>query len=384
VTSNGLTVLLTNFDLSIRGGSQLYLRDVALGLVRRGHHPFAYSPVLGAVAGDLRRASIPVVDNLDRIDSVPDVIHGHHNHDLMTALLRYPEVPAIRLCHGSLDDPPARFPRILRYVAVDDTTRDRCRLEWGIPETQLTVLLNFVDLDRFTPRAPLPARPARALVFSNNAREHLPAVRHACSGEGISVDAIGDSVDRSTDRPELMLGAYDLVFAKGRAALESIATGAAVVLCDASGVGPMVTSAEFDRLRSLNFGLRALRDPVMPAVIAQQIRRYDANDAAAVSRRLRAVADAGHVIDRLVDLYHEVICEHARSPSRGDLRAELIAASSYLNSLGPRLQWAGGSGSALYFLTRRLYHQVRRLPLLGAVLEPAARPLRERAARRRT
>jgi len=51
------------------------------------------------------------------------------------------------------------------------------------------------------------------------------------------------------------------VFAKGKAALESLAVGAAVVLCDARGVGPMVTSSQLDHLRPLNFGLRALRDP---------------------------------------------------------------------------------------------------------------------------
>ena len=45
-------------------------------------------------------------------------------------------------------------------------------------------------------------------------------------------------------RPLVTLtGDYDLVFAKARCALEAMAVGAAVVLCDTHGLGPMVTSA---------------------------------------------------------------------------------------------------------------------------------------------
>ena len=57
-----------------------------------------------------------------------------------------------------------------------------------------------------------------------------------------------------------MLGQYDIVFAKARCALEALAVGNAVVLCDTVGVGPMVTTGEVDRLRRLNFGVRALRE----------------------------------------------------------------------------------------------------------------------------
>ena len=50
-------------------------------------------------------------------------------------------------------------------------------------------------------------------------------------------------------QPERVLGRYDIVFAKAKAAMEAMAVGAAVVLCDFGGVGPMVTWADFDRLR---------------------------------------------------------------------------------------------------------------------------------------
>ena len=65
----------------------------------------------------------------------PDVIHGHHHMETMTALLHFPGVPAIQFCHSWTlwEEMPAKFPRILRYVPVDHTCRDRLILQHGIP-----------------------------------------------------------------------------------------------------------------------------------------------------------------------------------------------------------------------------------------------------------
>jgi len=146
-----LRILITNNTLDHRGGSETYVRDLAIGLLNRGHTPIAYSTQLGAVAREIRGASVPVIDNLDALAMPPDVIHGHHHVETMTALLRFPGVPAVSFCHGWIpwEEIPPRFPRILQYVAVDQTCRDRLILESGIPPDRVRVLLNFVDLERF-------------------------------------------------------------------------------------------------------------------------------------------------------------------------------------------------------------------------------------------
>src|SRR5437660_11738141 len=169
----GLRILITNNTLSARAGSELYVRDLATALLALGHTPIAYSTHLGEVARELRAATVPVIDDLNALATPPNLIHGHHHLDTMTALLHFPGVPAISFCHGWLpwEEAPPRFPRILRYVAVDHTCRDRLVLEHAIPENRIRVLLNFVDLERFRPRGPLPERPERALVFSNYADE---------------------------------------------------------------------------------------------------------------------------------------------------------------------------------------------------------------------
>lgn len=358
--SSPLTVLLTNFELAIRGGSQLYVRDVALGLLRRGHRPVVYSPVLGSVASELTAATVPVVDDLSRIAAVPDVVHGQHNHETLAALLRFPRVPAVRLCHGWWDEPPQPFPRILRYVAVDDTTRDRCVGEWGVPEERLEVLLNFVDLQTFTVRAPLPQRPARALVFSNAASGHARTVRDACAATGIDVETTGHDSGNGTADPARLLRQYDLVFAKARSAIEALASGSAVVLCDSAGVGPMVSMANVRQLRRLNFGIRALQAPLTRDVIAREIARYDPGDARQVTDYIRTSAGADAAIDRLIGIYREVIAEQTAALTRGD--DDLRAASAYLERIGPRLQWADNPRAAFYVALRSIRPWLRRMP----------------------
>ena len=339
-----MRILITNTALAQRAGSELYVRDVATALIERGHLPIVYSPILGEVAREIRKATVPVVDDLEKLSLAPDIIHGQHHLETMTALLRFPRVPAVYLCHGWLpwEETPPRFPRILRYVAVDHTCRDRLIYEHAIPEERVQVLLNFVDLRRFHPRSPLPSQPKRALLFSNAAKEetHLGAVREACMRAGLTLDVMGRNSGTASVRPEATLGDYDIVFAKGRCALEALAVGAAVVLCDAVGAGPMVTLQEFEQLRALNCGVRTLRSPLEPDIIKREIDRYNPRDASEVSRRVRATAGRDAAVDALLFLYRNVIEEY-KHEKIFDFAPEEIATAAYLRWLSPTVKMRG-------------------------------------------
>ena len=284
---------------------------------------------------------MPVVDNLEAIASAPDLIHGQHHVETMTALLRFPNTPAVFFCHGWVpwEETPPKHPRILRFVAVDDTCRDRLLCENGIPEERISVILNTVDIEQFLPRAPLPNKPARALVFSNGANEwtHVNAVREACQRTGLALDVIGAASGDVSARPQDVLGQYDIVFAKARCAHEALAVGTAVVLCDTAGVGPMVTTGEMDRLRRLNFGIRTLQGNLEPAVLQREIERYDSQDAAEVSRRIRADGGRKTAIDQIVALYDDVVHEFGDGAGR-DRDVEARAEASYLEQLALHLE----------------------------------------------
>jgi hypothetical protein len=252
-------------------------------------------------------------------------------------VLHFPGVPAVYFSHNAfnwLDSPPL-FPRVLRYVAVDQDCYDKLVLHHRVPEERVRLLLNFVNVERFKPRDPLPAQPRRALLFCSYAKDdaYLAAVREACSRTGLRLDVVGLGVGTSSGEPEKLLGQYDIVFAKSRSALEALAVGTAVIVYCMKYVGPMVTDSEVERLLPLNFGLRSMRRSSSTANLTQEligeIGRYDPLDAAEASARVRAVASEETAIDTIVSLYHEVI-EEFSSTNKSDIEAEGQAAAAYL------------------------------------------------------
>lgn len=377
---SGLRILITNFMFATRSGTEVYVRDLALGLLERGHTPIVYSPQLGELAHELRLATVPVVDDLDAIGTPPDVIHGQHHIETMTALLHFPGVPAVYACHdwySDLDCPP-RFPRVLRYVAIDQTCYDKLVFEYGVPEERVSLLLNSVDLDRFRPRRPLSERPRRALVFNSYTVEddYLRAVYAACEGAGIRLDVVGQKMGTATSTPEKILAEYDIVFAKGRSALEALAVGAAVVVQCGRSLGPMVTASELERLLPLNFGIRAMRHPESPGGLASElsaeIARYDPSDAAEVSRRVRQLAGAGQAVDDLVALYREVVEEHHNTPP--------VSAEAERRAIADFIRWMSKHSHVRLSelnnsTTIRLKQRLVALPFIGKVAHSLARRL---------
>jgi hypothetical protein len=314
-----LRILIVNVTLASRTGTETALRDLAFGLKAAGHKPTVYSPELGQIAAEIRASGIPVFSQLLDLPEEPDIVHGNHHVQTVEALLQCRSARGLFVCHDRLAhmSAPPRMERILRYVAVDYNCLERLTEEYAIPRHLTRVICNSVDTSRFLARPPLPQHPRRALVFSNYAEPgiYLDAVQQACARLNLPVDVVGSNVGNSSAAPELLLGEYDLVFAKARCALEAMAVGAAVVLSDMTGLGPLVTRAEVAALRPWNFGARLLREPLDPAGIVRQAQRYDAADAAAVSRYIRERASLSTAIGQYLQLYDELMAEPAPPPT---------------------------------------------------------------------
>jgi hypothetical protein len=101
-----------------------------------------------------------------------------------------------------------------------------------------------------------------------------------------------------------------------------------------------------------NFGARLLHRPLDPQVILAEIGRYNAADAAEVSRRIRASAGLDAQVDQLVALYREVLAEwkHTSPPSRS---SEARAAATAVWAVRPPLP---------------LRERIRRISFLGTAL----------------
>jgi hypothetical protein len=371
-----MRVLIANHSLGSVGGTQTSVRDLAFWLLAHGHSPVVFGSELGEAARQLERRTVPVTQDLASISVKPDVIHGNSALETMIALLHFPETPAVFVCHawrGRFAEPP-RFPRILRYVAVDDTCADRLRLRSGIPSERVVVLLNAVDLARFPRRSELPPRPRRALVFSNSAHEltHLPAVREACRAARIELAVVGVGAGNFVGEPESVLGGYDLVFAKAKCALEAMACGAAVILCDSQGLGGLVRSADVARLKRLNFGARSLTQPVSTEAISREIDKYDPQDAAAVSEEIRRTAGSDDSHRELLALLEGVIQE-SRSAQDGTRwrTEESRAAAEFLRRVSGDAYRDGGLSELTPVV--QATHRLLTTPILGRALARGAR-----------
>jgi len=329
--SRGLRVLLTNAWMDQPGGTESVVRDVAIGLLARGHRPTVYTPHIGDPAQVVHARGVAMTDNLGMIMEPPDVIHGHHFIPTAEALMHFPETPAIQVCHAwqTWREAPAHFPQIHRYVAVDETVRDRLLQMEGVSPDKVEVLYNAVDMVRIPPRkVPLSPKPARALAFTKF-KAQLPYVEEACRRRGVEFAALGAGADRLVLNPEQELVRHDLVFATARMALEALCAGCAVIVCDSRGLADLVTPANFADLRKLNFGLRSLTRPVSVAALCEVIDRYDPVEATQVSELARREADLGPVLDRLEALYRQAMAaprpgpDAVRTATLGFLRAAL-------------------------------------------------------------
>jgi glycosyl transferase family 4 len=357
-------VLITHRSLENRAGSEVFVRDVAGGLRARDHSPVVYSPILGEIGAEIRRLTVPVIDDLAKISTPPDVIHGHHEIETMAALLRFPNVPAVYFCQDwfrAVDRPPV-FPRVRRYAVVDETCRDKLEFEHAVPPERIRMIPGFVDLSRFRERESLPAQPRRALIYSSYARnnDYLRAIESACASAGIQLDVIGSGVGRTTEAPEDLLSQYDIVFAKGRSALEAVATGAAVILYVMRHAGPLVTTTNLDSLIMQNFGIRAMLTPLTPeevrAVVSKQLQAYAPADAKQVAGRVRTRLNQDLVLTEIVSLYEEAVLEQKEVGS--DLAEEGVAAADFVTELAGRLYSSA---------PETIMARISRTPLVGAI-----------------
>lgn len=339
--ARSLRVLVTNLTIAGHRGARSVTRDLLTGLLRAGHRPMLYTRALGPLADELRRNSIPVTDDIATLGEAPDIIHGQHYSVTTLAIARFPTVPAIFVCHDFLawHDAPPLLPQVRRWAAISDGFRDRLTVEGGVDPAAARVVLNAVDLDRYQPGPPLPEKPRRALAFAKNL-EHLPAVQAACAAAGLELEVVGGAVGKVI-KPWDVMGGHDLVFASALTAIEALATGRAVVVCDGRGLAGMVDPERYPQWRRENFGLRLLRQPLTAEAIGAEIARYDAQAAARVSAQVRAECGMPQWIAAWEALYGEAMSDHRAHPLDPDHAARAMAAhlQAWSSEVGPGFPW---------------------------------------------
>ncbi len=336
-----MKILITNNSLRIRAGTEMVVWELAQSFTRRGHQVAAYSSELGDFAGLMREALIAVVDDPERCPFKPDVIHGQHHLDTMTALLSFPDTPAIYHQHGGVpwvERPPAH-PRILHYVSNSPWLSDRINVELGIPEERIHTVLNWVDLDRFHTVRTLPDKPRRAMVFTRmlGGGFFLDQIRLAFERRGIVLDEAPFLEQGMVRRPESLLPDYDIVLAAGRSALEAVACGCATMLVNQRSCLGFVAPENLQEYRAQN--MCAMRDsPELTAeLVEKQLAAYDPASAAATTALLRDTGRMEKAVDELLEIYDQTLQEW-RDRGPADAAFGMRATARYLREWSPALK----------------------------------------------
>src|SRR5262249_41853463 len=161
----------------------------------------------------MRAQGFHVTTDIGSLPAAPDVIQANQTYPLLEAVGRFPQVPAVSICHDAKVwfSEPVDLPVIRRHIAVDLACRDRIAERLSLASEQIEILHNAVDLDRFARGGPPPRAPKRALVITKNAVD-LNVLRAACDLRGIALDVLGPAIDREVDDLAARLHDYDLVF----------------------------------------------------------------------------------------------------------------------------------------------------------------------------
>ena len=203
----------------------------------------------------------------------------------------------------------------------------------------------------------------------------MKAVRAACERRGLTLDVYGAGVGHICARPEEVLRDYDVVLAKGRAALEAAAVGAAVIVYWWRRLGPMVKTGNLDQLRADGFGIRSMSAQLSPeefgCAIEQTLEEYDPADAAEVTQRVGASAGRDAAVNELLRLYEDVIAEHTANPP--DRESEGRAAAAHLRNIS--LGYSQQRAAIFDSTTFRVGEQLRRTPGIGKLARAVARGL---------
>ncbi|WP_028602630.1 glycosyltransferase [Ottowia thiooxydans] len=324
----------------------MVILDLAKEFRRRGHFPVAFSTKIGQIEKELKQACVPVVSNLDNIGDVPDIIHGQHHLEAMAAMTYFHNTPAVYVCHGWfpwMEKPPI-FSNIKKYVAVGELTRENISNNCAVKREDVSIISNFVDLEKFSLKEKVNKIPVSAAIFGNSIGKNSTLVQfvaEACNRMGLKrLDLFGLRNGNPINNPQDVLPQYDIVFSAGRCAIEAMSVGSAVIVCDETGVAEMIRPENMTSMFG-RFGSSSVsKERLNIDFLCGEIRKYDAAGVRQVAEWIRGKVDLRHAADRYEGVYREAI-ELSKAEARGDFLEKdqrFVDVGKYLASLASTIK----------------------------------------------
>lgn len=299
-----MRVLLALNTLGI-GGTETYVFTVAEQLDRLAHEAVLYSPEPGRGVEIARERGLTVcgADELgDEFDValVQDAAVAYEVAELC------PGVPSVFVAHSESFDPQSP-PQLPGAVSVQVALNDRVeqRLRSFAAKAEIVRLRQPIDTERFQAPWPLPERPKRALLLSNNiVADRLAMLEEACGEAGLELVRTGGAGRQTTD-PRQALAEADVVIGYGRAVLEAMACGRAAFVYDWSGGEGWVDAGSYPAIEADGFAGRG--EAVFDAAgLARAFGEYD-RSMGAVNRDLVVAHHRANVhAQQLVEIFRRL------------------------------------------------------------------------------
>ncbi len=306
-----MNILITNLTLSQNSGTELYVKELAQELINRGHQVEIFVLTIGKLGCELIEQNINVVNKLSRLKNIPNIIHAHHNLVTLKVAYYFKQTPIVYFIHDSISslDHPFYHKNIMQYIAVDYNCKQRYLLN-NFLENEVKVIYNWFNPNRFKPKTQINNIAKKALIFSNylelNSKIYHE-IKCACDELNISLNTIGLRSGNPCNKPELELYKYDLVFAKAKAGIESMACGCALIVCDFTGLGVMVASANIEECRKYNFGMKLMDKPVLKNLLLNEMKKYDKEEIEKVQQFIQQQSNYYFIIDQIEQVYQSAM-----------------------------------------------------------------------------
>jgi hypothetical protein len=255
------------------GGTESYTFTVAEHLDRLAHEAAIYSPELGPGLEVARERGLTVIgpDELGQGFDVALVQDAAVAYELAE---HGADTRSVFVGHSEYFDPqlPPGLPGVVdTMVVLNDRVERRLRAFAG--DHEVVRLRQPIDTERFLSPGPLPERPRRALVLSNNiVADRMAMLEEACREVGLELVRAGGA-GRQTNDPREALAAADVVIGYGRGILEAMACGRAAFVYDWAGGDGWVTADTYPAIEADGFGGRG--DTVLdPGALIDALGRY--------------------------------------------------------------------------------------------------------------
>lgn len=321
-----MRILLALNSLGI-GGTETYVLTVAEHLDRLAHEPVVYSPQLGPGVEVARERGLSVIGP------------GELSKDFDAALVQdaavayevaelCPGARSVFVAHSESFDPqsPPQLPGTVDLqVALNDRVARRLRRFAAAGE--VVRLRQPIDTERFLAPGPLPERPGRALLLSNNlVADRGAMLEEACREAGLELVRAGGGGRQTTD-PREALSAADVVIGYGRAVLEAMACGRAAFVYDWSGGEGWVTAETYPAIEADGFAGRG--EAVFDGSgLAGALKEYDRSMGPVNRDLIVAHHRANEHAQQLVEIFERI------APSKGRPDAPLADMARLV-----RLEW---------------------------------------------